>query len=389
MPINLSLDRPKPSFGIYVHWPFCESKCPYCDFNTYADTKQDQNEWQLAYLRQLDTYYNESTGQNCDTIFFGGGTPSLLHPKIVAAIIERIDNHWGLAKNTEITLEANPSSSEASRFAGYSQAGINRLSIGVQSLESSGLKSLGRLHSVDDARLAFEIASQNFNRVSVDLMFGRQHQSLATWKNEIKEAAQWGAEHLSLYQLTIEPNTAFGLRHNSGLLQGLPNDDLAADMHIVAEEICSQNGYHQYEVSNFAKKGGESRHNLLYWRCEDYIGIGPGAHGRITLDNQRIATETHLSPAKWLKSVSVSGSGENQRTPLSKDDETNEYLMMSIRLTEGTDLSRIQNLTSNYRVKQRLKLLQEDNLVEVKDGRLKATRSGILVLNSIISSLTV
>lgn len=380
-------DAFKPTFGIYFHWPFCEARCPYCDFNTYAEVGYDQETWKSAYLRQLDTYAATTERQPCDTVFFGGGTPSLLQPRIIAAILDRIDQLWRLASDAEITLEANPSSTESAKFARYSNAGINRISIGVQSLNDTDLKRLGRMHSVTEAKTAFEIAANQFSQVSVDLMFGRQFQRLANWQQELDDIMQWGAQHLSLYQLTIEPKTVFGLRHQAGRLEGLPNDALAAEMQLAAAAICHQYGYYQYEISNYAQLGYESRHNLIYWRCHDFLGIGPGAHGRLTIDGQRISTETYLLPNKWLEAVSTTGCGEVRRTKLTKQEIATEYLMMSLRLTEGTNLSRLQKYCKEILNNNALNQLLEHKFVEIKDNHLKVTNSGRLVLNSIISTL--
>ena len=376
-----------PSFGIYLHWPFCQSRCPYCDFNAYAAVDYKMDEWEEAYLRQLDFSARETGGRVCESVFFGGGTPSLMRPSTVAAIMERISRHWKLASDAEITLEANPSSSEAEKFAGFWRAGVNRISIGVQSLRRDGLAKLGRLHSVEESRAAFEAAAKSFERVSIDLIYGRQHQSLRDWQVELREAMQWGAEHLSLYQLTIEPGTAFGSRLKAGGLDGLPGDELAADMQTAAAEICGQSGYRRYEVSNFARPNCESRHNLLYWRSQDFLGIGPGAHGRITVSGRRAATETVLSPAEWLRQVYESGSGENRRCWLSTEEQASEYLMMSLRLAEGTDLRRLQALSGSTLDAERLERFQSDRLVKISGGRLTATERGSLVLNSIVSEL--
>ncbi len=376
-----------PAFGIYLHWPFCESRCPYCDFNAYATADYDMDEWSEAYLRQLETAAQETGGRICESVFFGGGTPSLMRPSMVAAVLERINGLWHLPGDAEITLEANPSSSEAHRFAGYRRAGVNRLSIGVQSLRRADLASLGRLHTADEARAAFETAAGIFNRVSVDLIFGRQDQSLSSWQAELGEAVQWGAEHLSLYQLTVEPGTAFGRRREAGRLHGLPDEDLAVEMQTAAEEICSRSGYRRYEISNYARPGCECRHNLLYWRCRDFLGIGPGAHGRITVSGRRAATETRLSPEDWLRAVSESGSGESERAWLSAEEQASEYLMMSLRLAEGTDLRRLRKLSGNRLRSDRLDQLRSGGLVETAGGRLTATGRGSLLLNSIAAAL--
>lgn len=320
-------------------------------------------------------------------MFFGGGTPSLMPPDLVGAVIERIDQHWQLATDAEITLEANPSSSDAAQFTGYRAGGVNRLSIGVQSLRNRDLAALGRLHTAEEARAAVVLASEIFPRVSLDLIYGRQNQSLEDWEAELREALQWGSDHLSLYQLTIEEGTAFGERLKSGRLDGLPDGDLAAEMQLKAIEICGDSGYHQYEISNYSRPGGESRHNLIYWRCHDYLGIGPGAHGRISVADRRAATETHLSPSQWLSRVMRTGSGESCRRWLSASEQAEEYLMMSLRLAEGVDLARYSGLNGQELCAERIAELERQGLLRRTADRLNATAGGSLVLNSVLSTL--
>ena len=374
-------------FGIYVHWPFCEARCPYCDFNAYAGLSFDQEEWRDAYLKSLDHALEETRGRKCVSVFFGGGTPSLLEPRVVAAIIDRAGRNWSLDEEAEITLEANPSSSERARFSEYGFAGVNRISIGVQSLSDDGLRQLGRLHDAREARLAFDAAPASFGRVSIDLIYGRQHQGLQEWREELTEALDWEPQHLSAYQLTIEPSTAFGMRHRAGRLQGLPSEELAAKMQEATVEACQGHGYRQYEVSNYALPGGESLHNLLYWRGRDYLGIGPGAHGRITVEGRRSAVETILSPKKWLGSVFERGHGEASRYWLDPETQSREYLMMSLRLTEGTDLEVYTTLAGRPLAAERVAGLEELGLVKSTGSRLMTTGAGSLVINSIIAEL--
>ncbi len=379
--------EPADGFGIYVHWPFCAARCPYCDFNAYADTAFNPQEWTRAYLRQLDHDAAQTAARSCSSIYFGGGTPSLMQPETVAAIIECVDRHWGLGFDAEITLEANPSSSEAKRFSDFRSAGVNRLSIGVQSLRDRDLAALGRLHTAEAACRAFEAAARCCDRVSIDLMYGRQHQTLADWRSELKEALGWGPEHLSLYQLTVEPGTAFGARQSAGRLPGLADDDLAAEMHLAAIDCCGSFDARQYEVSNFSRPGCESRHNLLYWRGRDFLGIGPGAHGRITVGKRRAATESHRLPARWLQSVAETGTGESRRSWLTRDEQASEYLMMSLRLAEGSDIQRFEDLSGTPLNPRKLAMFEGDGLVRLSDGRLRVTRRGGLVLNSIVAEL--
>ena len=325
-------------FGLYLHWPFCAAKCPYCDFNSHVSASIDQRRWQAAYLSEIDRIGAETNGRVLNTVFFGGGTPSLMDPELVAAILDRVRATWPLSNDLEVTLEANPTSVEAGRFRAYAEAGVNRLSMGVQALNDADLRRLGRMHSVAEARAAFEIARGAFTRVSFDLIYARQDQTMDGWRAELQEALAMAVDHLSLYQLTIEDGTAFGARHAAGGLRGLPDEDLSADLYLATQDILARAGMPAYEVSNHAESGQESRHNLVYWRGGDWIGIGPGAHGRLTLAGQRHATWTELSPAAWLEQAST-GNGEAGRELLSATDRAGEYLMMSLRTVEGLDLA--------------------------------------------------
>ncbi len=373
-------------FGLYVHWPFCEAKCPYCDFNSHVSKNIDQKQWLNSYLDELRRSALDTPDRVLNTIFFGGGTPSLMHPDTVAAIIDEARSLWRPANDMEITLEANPSSVEAGRFAAYRDAGVNRISMGVQALNDDDLRRLGRIHSVAEARAAFDIARACFDRVSFDLIYARQHQTLAAWRAELSDALSMAVDHLSLYQLTIEEGTAFGDRYAVGKLRGLPEDDSAADMYLATQEICEAHGLPAYEVSNHARPGAESQHNLIYWRYGDYVGIGPGAHGRITRDGKKLATETYLSPNRWLQAVDQ-GSGEKERTELSAQDQANEYLMMGLRVSEGLDIDRFNSLSGQPLPKTKLDHLTDIGMIEHKDGRLIATQDGRAVLNSVIREL--
>ncbi len=373
-------------FGLYVHWPFCEAKCPYCDFNSHVSKNINQKQWFNSYLDELRRSALDTPDRVLNTIFFGGGTPSLMHPDTVAAIIDEARSLWRPANDMEITLEANPGSVEAGRFAAYRDAGVNRISMGVQALNDDDLRRLGRIHSVAEARAAFDIARACFDRVSFDLIYARQHQTLAAWRAELSDALSMAVDHLSLYQLTIEEGTAFGDRYAVGKLRGLPEDDSAADMYLATQEICEAHGLPAYEVSNHARPGAESQHNLIYWRYGDYVGIGPGAHGRITRDGKKLATETHLSPNRWLQAVDQ-GSGEKERTELSAQDQANEYLMMGLRLSEGLDIDRFYSLSGLPLPKTKLDHLTDIGMIEQKDGRLIATQDGRAVLNSVIREL--
>lgn len=370
-------------FGLYLHWPFCQAKCPYCDFNSHVVDQIDQKRWEKAYLSEIARAGKETQGRILDTVFFGGGTPSMMEPALVDAIISAIRKTWRTSNSFEVTLEANPTSVEAGRFAGYRDAGVNRVSLGVQALNDADLKALGRLHSAAEARAAFDVARHAFDRVSFDLIYARQDQSLAAWEGELKEALSMAVDHLSLYQLTIEDGTAFGDRFASGRLRGLPNEDLGADMYLRTQDICEAAGFPGYEVSNHARPGEESRHNLIYWRYGDYVGIGPGAHGRLTLDGTRYETVAPDGPMAWLQQVEKTGAGELPRTVLSSEDTVTESLLMGLRLREGVALSRYKN----HDFKNKINGLRDLGLVDIADDHLFVTAQGRPVLNSVLRSL--
>lgn len=375
-------------FGLYVHWPFCQAKCPYCDFNSHVTAKIDQNAWVRAYLAELDRLSEQLSGRVLNSIFFGGGTPSLMQPETVAAVISRAREIWPFANDIEISLEANPGSVEAGRFSGYRDAGVNRVSMGIQALNDADLRRLGRIHSVAEARAAFDIARSCFDRVSFDLIYARQGQTLAAWQAELREALSMAIDHLSLYQLTIEEGTAFGDRYARGKLRNLPADDTAADMYQATQEICAAHGMHGYEISNHARPGAESRHNQIYWRYGDYAGIGPGAHGRLTLNGVRHATETHLAPGAWLQAVAA-GNGESLREALASEDAASEYLMMGMRLSEGLDIARYAQLAGRDLPQARLRGLADLGMVTISGDRLSATDQGRAVLNAVLRELLV
>ncbi|MBQ1202504.1 MAG: coproporphyrinogen III oxidase [Loktanella sp.] len=370
-------------FGLYIHWPFCQAKCPYCDFNSHVVAKIDQKAWETAYLSEISRVGAETQGRILRSVFFGGGTPSMMDPGLVDAVLTRVRATWPMANDIEITLEANPTSVEAGRFAGYRDAGVNRVSMGIQALNDQDLKALGRLHGRDEALRAFEIARSVFDRVSFDLIYARQGQSLAAWEAELREALSLAVDHLSLYQLTIEDGTAFGDRYAAGKLRGLPDDDLAADMYALTQEICADAGFIGYEVSNHARPGYESLHNQIYWRYGDYAGIGPGAHGRLTLDGQRIATEAGLSPVAWLHQVRQSGNGDLARQVLDDAAQATERLLMGMRLSEGVSLERLDMPSLTNRIND----LRKMGMVEVIADRLCVTKTGRPVLNAVLRAL--
>ncbi|QGY00140.1 coproporphyrinogen III oxidase [Roseovarius faecimaris] len=373
-------------FGLYLHWPFCQAKCPYCDFNSHVARSIDQDAWAEAYIRELDRYAALLPGRVLNAVFFGGGTPSLMNPDVVARVIDRIKALWPAANDLEITLEANPGSVEAGRFRAYGEAGVSRVSMGVQALNDRDLQRLGRIHSVAEARAAFDIARRHFERVSFDLIYARQDQTPDAWKAELREALSMAVDHLSLYQLTIEQGTAFGDRYAKGKLKGLPIDDDAADMFEATQEICDAAGLPAYEVSNHARPGAESRHNLIYWRYGDYIGIGPGAHGRITVNGERCATEAFKMPDRWLKGAE-SGETETVFAPLPTSEQVSEYLLMGLRISEGISRSRYQALAGFPLKQSALDHLQDIGMITARGDRISATQEGRLVLNAVIETL--
>jgi putative oxygen-independent coproporphyrinogen III oxidase len=376
-------------FGVYVHWPFCAAKCPYCDFNSHVSSAVDHDRWRRALVAEVARTAALVPGRRVETVFFGGGTPSLMPPETVAAVLDAIRAGWVLAPGAEITLEANPTSVEAGRFRAYAAAGVNRLSMGVQALRDADLRALGRLHSVAEARAAFETARAIFPAVSFDLIYARQGQGLDAWRVELAEALAMAVDHLSLYQLTIEAGTRFGDLANRGRLRGLPGDGLAADLYALTQETCGAAGLSGYEISNHARPGAECRHNLVYWRYGDYAGIGPGAHGRLTLDGQRVATETALHPETWLAAVETAGSGETRRDRVAPGEQADEVLMMGLRLAEGVDLDRHAALSGEPIAPERVSELERLGLVSLDGDRLRVTALGRPVLNAVLKKMLI
>lgn len=327
-------------FGLYVHWPFCRSKCPYCDFNSHVREGIDQARWRAALLCELDHYGGQTRGRVLTSLFFGGGTPSLMEPATVAAIIERAALHWRLDPAVEITLEANPTSVEARRLAAFRAAGVNRVSLGVQSLEDAALRFLGRGHDAAEARAAVALAARHFDRFSFDLIYARPGQSPAGWRTELGEALALAGGHLSVYQLTIEPGTAFAAAQRRGAL-ATADEETAAALYELTQEVLAAAGLPAYEVSNHARPGEECRHNLTYWRCGDYVGVGPGAHGRLALDGRTWALRQHRAPEAWLAAVERAGHATRERRALSSTERLAETLMMGLRLAEGVPLARL------------------------------------------------
>jgi oxygen-independent coproporphyrinogen-3 oxidase len=374
-------------FGVYVHWPFCAAKCPYCDFNSHVRAGVDGGRWRRALVDEIAAAAAATPGREVGSVFFGGGTPSLMPPETVAAVLDAVAAGWKLASDAEITLEANPTSVEAGRFRGYAAAGVNRLSLGVQALRDADLRALGRLHDAAGARAAFEFARGVFPRLSFDLIYARQGQDVAAWRAELAEALALAADHLSLYQLTIEPGTRFGALAAAGRLRGLPDADTAADMFAVTQDLCGAAGLPAYETSNHAQPGAEGRHNLVYWRGGDYVGVGPGAHGRLTLGCRRWATEATAGPEAWLTAVERGADGTTRRAPVDPEERAVELLMLGLRLREGVDLDRQAALAGRPLDPARLDALVGLGLVAIERGRLRTTDAGRPVLDAVLKEL--
>jgi oxygen-independent coproporphyrinogen-3 oxidase len=372
--------------AIYIHWPFCESKCPYCDFNSYAKRSLSEEDYLAAATAELRHYANEAQGRTVTSIFFGGGTPSLMASRTVAALLDAVAGLWPVDCACEITIEANPSSVEAGRFAGYRTAGVNRVSLGVQSLNDEQLHFLGRLHSAAEARKALEIAARHFERVSFDLIYARPGQTEAQWRMELNEALSLACGHLSLYQLTIEPGTAFFDLHRHGKLR-IPGAEVAADLYEMTQEMCEAAGLPAYEVSNHAASGQESRHNLTYWRYCDYVGIGPGAHGRLTAGSVKLATAAIRAPAEWQAQVQALGHGRAERFELCPQEQAEEMVLMALRLSEGLDLERLKAKTGYAIALDAAAYLEEEGLLIPEESRVRVTKNGRLVLNAITAAL--
>ncbi|QIB34006.1 radical SAM family heme chaperone HemW [Ancylobacter pratisalsi] len=377
-----------PGFGVYVHWPFCKAKCPYCDFNSHVrHTPPDQGRFVAAFRAEI-AHMRARTGQRrTQSVFFGGGTPSLMAPETVGAILEAIDAAWPLDARAEVTLEANPTSVEASRFRGFRAAGVNRVSLGVQALDDTALKALGRMHTADEALAAVAVARAAFERVSFDLIYARPDQSPDAWRTELERAIGEGCEHLSLYQLTIEEGTPFAALHRAGKLM-VPDGDHARALWDVTQDVTLAAGMPAYEISNHARPGAESRHNLLYWRYGEYAGVGPGAHGRIDTDEGRRATSTERGPEDWLARVERAGHGLVVDEKLSRSEQSDEYLLMGLRLAEGIDRDRYVRLSGQDFAPDRVAALREEGMIEeLAGGRLRATTRGFPVLDAIVADL--
>ena len=373
---------PAADLALYVHWPFCRSKCPYCDFNSHVRETVDDARWRAALLRELEHFAGETGGRTVASIFFGGGTPSLMAPATAAAVIDRAAALWGLADDVEVTLEANPTSVEAARFAAFRTAGVNRVSLGVQAFDDAALAALGRGHDASQARAALALAARHFPRFSFDLIYARPGQTVAAWRAELETALAHAGDHLSVYQLTIEPGTAFYARHARGDL-ALPGEATQAALYETAQAVLEAAGLPAYEVSNHARPGAECRHNLIYWRGGDYVGVGPGAHGRLSLADGRWATRTHRAPEAWLERVERHGHGEHPRERIDARTTAVEALLMGLRLAEGVNRAPVAGVLDE-RAERRL---QADGLLAQASDRLRVTPAGRQRLDAVLAAL--
>jgi len=382
------LSNEAAAFGVYIHWPFCLSKCPYCDFNSHVrHAAIDEARFARAFAAEIAATAARAPGRTVSTIFFGGGTPSLMQPATLAAVLDAVARHWRVAPDAEITLEANPTSVEAARFRGYRSAGVNRVSLGVQALDDRALAELGRLHSAREALDAVAIARNVFDRYSFDLIYARPQQTQQQWREELTRALAEAGEHLSLYQLTVEPDTPFATLHRAGKLT-IPNDDTARALYDTTQEICAAHGLPAYEISNHARPGTECRHNLVYWRAHEYAGIGPGAHGRLDIDGSRHATATEKRPESWLERVERNGHGLVTDDVLTTSEMADEFLLMGLRLAEGIDPARYTALTGRSLDESRIAALRDHGLVETTpEGRLRVSMPGFPVLDAVVADL--
>ncbi len=383
----MQLDR-SPGFGVYVHWPFCAAKCPYCDFNSHVRHQPvDQERFARAFATELATMRERTGPREVTSIFLGGGTPSLMKPETVGAVLDAVAKNWTVPAGVEVTLEANPSSVEAERFRGYRAAGVNRVSLGVQALNDPDLRFLGRLHNVAEALHAIGLAREIFPRLSFDLIYARPGQTPEAWEKELEQAIGHAVDHLSLYQLTIEQGTAFYALHKAKKFI-LPDDDHAAELYEITQEVTAAHGLPAYEISNHARPGAESRHNLTYWRYGEYVGVGPGAHGRFVENGQRVVTIAEKAPESWAGLVEAQGHGVVDGELLTRSEEADEFLLMGLRLAEGIDLARYERYSGRSLSTTRLATLQQEGLVaSIGNSRLRATPAGMIVLDAVVADL--
>jgi oxygen-independent coproporphyrinogen-3 oxidase len=386
--IMMSHPTAQAGFGVYLHWPFCAAKCPYCDFNSHVrHAPPDEEAFAEGFRREIAHRAALTPGRTVTSIFLGGGTPSLMRPATVAALLDAVAGAWPVAADAEVTLEANPTSVDAGRFAGYRAAGVNRVSLGVQALNDRDLKALGRLHTADEALAAVETAARHFPRMSFDLIYARSPaQDVAEWRAELEGAIARAAEHLSLYQLTIEPGTAFAALHAAGKL-AIPGEEQARALYDATQELCDRHGLAAYEISNHARPGAESRHNLVYWRYGEYAGIGPGAHGRLVSGGARRAQSTEKHPETWLKRAMAQGHGLIEDEGLSAAEQGDEYLLMGLRLAEGVCPKTYAALSGRALDPARIAALAADGMIRHAGGRIAATRDGAAVLDAVVADL--
>jgi putative oxygen-independent coproporphyrinogen III oxidase len=382
---NTSGDK---AFGVYVHWPFCLSKCPYCDFNSHVrHSPPDEERYVKAFTTEIASTAERTGPRTVTSIFLGGGTPSLMKPQTVQAVLDAIAKYWTIEKGAEISLEANPTSVDATRFHGYRAAGVNRVSLGVQALDDVSLKALGRLHSAREALDAVAIARKAFDRYSFDLIYARPGHTPQAWAQELKLAISEAAEHLSLYQLTIEPETTFSALHQAGKLV-IPDEDTARALFDVTQDICAAAGLPAYEISNHARAGAQCRHNLVYWRGDEYAGVGPGAHGRLDIEGVRHAIATEKRPENWLMRVEALGNGFVTDDDLTSIERADEFLLMGLRLSEGIDPERFRALSGRALDPSRIAILREEGAITVDaDGRLRVTLQGFPLLDAVVADL--
>jgi len=382
------MSRTDKAFGVYVHWPFCAAKCPYCDFNSHVrHNPVEQKTFVEAYCREISHMAALAPGREVSSIFFGGGTPSLMEPATLETILSSISKHWHVSSNCEISMEANPSSVEAERFRAYRAAGVNRVSLGVQSLDDAQLKFLGRLHNSQEAIRAITIARETFPRISFDMIYSRPEQTAQAWRRELSQAIELSADHLSLYQLTIEQGTPFFELQARGKLKQL-DEERSAELYELTQSITTDAGFRTYEISNHAVPGAECLHNLVYWRGQEYAGIGPGAHGRLETNEGRIATATERNPEKWWQKVMVENHGMVEHDRLSKQEHADEFLLMGLRLAEGFEPERFNELSELPIKQDKIDFLQSIGLIEpLEDGRIRATPKGFLLLDAVVADL--
>ncbi|UVK55895.1 radical SAM family heme chaperone HemW [Mesorhizobium sp. AR02] len=385
--MSMLLDR-TPGFGVYIHWPFCAAKCPYCDFNSHVRHQPvDQERFAAAFEAELATMRQRTGPRDVTSIFLGGGTPSLMKPETVARVLDAVAKNWTAPDGIEVTLEANPSSVEAERFRGYRAAGVNRVSLGVQALNDKDLRFLGRLHNVEEALHAIGLAREIFPRLSFDLIYARPDQTPEAWASELEQAIGHAADHLSLYQLTIEEGTPFHALHAAKKFI-IPDNDHAADLYALTQEITTAHGLPAYEISNHARPGAESRHNLTYWRYGEYVGVGPGAHGRFVEHGRRTVTIAERMPETWANLVEAKGHGVTGGEILTRSEEADEFLLMGLRLAEGIDLARYEAFSGRGLSSARLSTLQGEGLVApIGNARLRATPAGMIVLDAVVADL--